>query len=89
MRGAGRAPHRPPGHRAPARQRPRRQEPPLPRELALNGIEEKKLRTVFYEAIDGDAEAKRKAYYRARKWAISAKVIEIAEGFVIRQGDGT
>lgn len=53
-------------------------------DLALNGMDEKKLRTVFYEAIDGDAEAKRKAYYRARQWAISAGVFEIAEGVVIR-----
>ena len=58
-------------------------------DLALNGIEEKKLRTVFYEAVDGDAEAKRKAYYRARKWAISAGVIEVAEGIVIRREGGT
>lgn len=58
-------------------------------DLALNGIEEKKLRTVFYEAVDGDSEAKRKAYYRARKWAIGAGLIEVAEGVVIRIGDGT
>ena len=53
-------------------------------ELALNGIEEKKLRTVFYESIDGDAEAKRMAYWRARKWAVNSGLVEIAQGVVIR-----
>lgn len=57
-------------------------------ELAHNGIEEKKLRTVFYEAIDGDPEMKRKAYYRARKWAVAAGLVEVAEGFVVRLQDG-
>lgn len=55
-------------------------------DFAQNGIEEKKLRTIFYEAVDGDGEAKRQAYFRARKWAISSGVIEIAQGFVIRKG---
>lgn len=55
-------------------------------ELALNGIEEKKLRTVFYEAIDGDGDTKRQRYFRARKWAIGANLIEIAQGVVIRLG---
>lgn len=55
-------------------------------ELALNGIEEKKLRTVFYEAINGDSDAKRQAYHRARSWALKAGLIEIAQGFVIRHG---
>lgn len=58
-------------------------------ELALNGIEEKKLRVLFYESIDGDAETKRKAYFRARKWAVSANLVEFAEGICIRFGDGT
>jgi AAA domain len=58
-------------------------------EMAQNGIEEKKLRAVFYEATDGDSEAKRKAYYRARKWAIDAGLLEVAQGVVIRLGDGT
>jgi hypothetical protein len=53
-------------------------------DLAFNGIEEKKLRTVFYEAIEGDAEAKRKAYYRARKWATSNGLIEVAQGVILR-----
>ena len=55
-------------------------------ELALNGAEEKKVRTAFYEAIDGDADSKRQSYYRARKWAINSGVIEIAKGIVIRLG---
>lgn len=53
-------------------------------DLALNGIEEKKLRAVFFEAIDGDSEAKRQAYSRARRWALAAGVIEISQGVVIR-----
>lgn len=53
-------------------------------ELASNGIEEKKLRTVFYESIDGDAETKRMAYWRARKWAVKSGLVEIAQGTVIR-----
>lgn len=57
-------------------------------ELALNGIEEKKLRTLFMESIDGDAETKRKAYFRARKWAIGAGLIEVAQGYVIRLSAG-
>lgn len=58
-------------------------------EVALNGMEEKKVRTVFYESIDGDIEAKRQAYNRARKWAINAGLLDIAEGFVIRLGSVT
>lgn len=58
-------------------------------ELALNGMEEKKLRVLFYESIDGDAETKRKAYFRAKKWAVSAALVEFAEGVCIRLGDGT
>lgn len=58
-------------------------------ELAQNGVEEKRLRTMFYEAIDeGEAEMKRKAYYRARAWAIKAGLVEIAQGVVIRLQEG-
>lgn len=53
-------------------------------ELASNGMEEKKLRTLFYQSVDGDAEAKRQAYFRARKWALNSGLMEIAQGFVIR-----
>jgi len=53
-------------------------------DLALNGMDESKLRTVFCDAIDGEAEAKRKAYYRARKWAVSAGLIEVVQGVIVR-----
>lgn len=53
-------------------------------ELASNGIEEKKLRTLFYESIDGDSETKRMAYWRARNWALKSGLVEIAQGVVIR-----
>lgn len=53
-------------------------------DMAVNGIEEKKLRTLFCEAIDGDATKKRQAYFRAKKWAVDAGVLEVAMGFVIR-----
>ena len=53
-------------------------------ELAVGGIEEKKLRTLFCEAIEGESETKRKAYYRARQWAVSAGLIEVSQGVVIR-----
>lgn len=53
-------------------------------ELAHSGIEEKKLRTLFYESIDGDSEAKRQAYWRAKSWALKSGLVEIAQGFVIR-----
>jgi hypothetical protein len=55
-------------------------------DLAINGIEEKKLRQLFYEAMEGDADTKRMAYFRSRKWATSNSLIEIAQGVVIRIG---
>ena len=52
--------------------------------LAQNGMPEKELRNLFSRDVDiADSEARRKAYYRARLWAIEAGYIEIAEGFVI------
>lgn len=56
-------------------------------DLAVNGIEEKKLKTIYFESIEGDGEKKRKAYFRARKWAVSNGIIEIAQGYVLRLGD--
>lgn len=53
-------------------------------DLALNGIEEKKLRMLFCESIDGEAETKKKAYFRAKRWAVSAGIIEFAQGVTIR-----
>lgn len=57
-------------------------------ELALNGVEEKKLRIIFCEAMDGDAETKRKAYFRAKRWAEAAHLVEFSKGFVIRLKSG-
>lgn len=51
--------------------------------LLQNGMEEKKLRTLFYESTDGDSDTKRQAYYRARKWAVSNGIFEVAQGTVI------
>jgi len=53
-------------------------------DMALDGMEEKKLRTIFYEVIDGDGAAKRQAFNRARSWAIKAGLIEVAKGVIIR-----
>lgn len=53
-------------------------------QLVQNGMKEKELRTVFYEHLqDVDPDAKKKAFYRARTWAIESRLIEIAEGIVI------
>lgn len=56
-------------------------------ELALNGIEEKKLRTLFYESMEGEYATKKQSYHRARQWAIDAGILEIAQGVVIRLGE--
>lgn len=56
-------------------------------ELALHGIEESKLRTLFLEAVDGDANAKRQAYFRSKKWAVSRRLVEFAQGIVLREGE--
>ncbi len=53
-------------------------------DLALNGMPEKELRVVFYEAIDGAQDMKKQAYHRARAWAIKNKLLEIAQGYVVR-----
>ena len=52
--------------------------------LAQNGMAEKELRKVFGDEVDiTDPEARRKAYYRSRSWAIENGFVEIAEGVVI------
>ncbi len=52
--------------------------------LVQNGMEERNLRKAFYELLEGlDAEAKKKAYYRAKAAAIDAKHLDIAQGIVI------
>ena len=53
-------------------------------ELAQNGMPEKELRKVFYERVDTtDPEARKKAFYRARDWAVGQGFIEVAQGIVI------
>jgi len=52
--------------------------------LVQNGMAEKELRKLFYDTlVDLDAEAKRKAYGRARKMAEQRGDVEVAEGFVM------
>lgn len=47
--------------------------------LAHDGQTERELRKVFYESIpEADAEARKKAFYRARDWAVKAGYFEIA-----------
>ena len=52
--------------------------------LASNGMKEAELRKVFYEdcAVD-DPESRRKAYFRARKWAMSRGMFEVVQGIVV------
>lgn len=54
--------------------------------LVQNGMQEKHLRKAFYEDVvaDLDAEAKKKAYQRARQDAERGGFIEFSEGFVIK-----
>lgn len=52
--------------------------------LMQNGGLESELRTVFYRECGLDnAEARKKAYQRARSWAIGHGFLEIAEGYVL------
>lgn len=52
--------------------------------LLQNGLEEKQLRRIFYERIGAkEPEAKKKAFFRARAWAIQNGLIDIAQGVVI------
>lgn len=47
--------------------------------LAQSGMQERELRKVFYDAIpEVDAEARKKAFWRARDWAIKSGYFEIA-----------
>lgn len=55
--------------------------------LVYNGMDERGLRKAFYELLEGlDAEAKKKAYFRARAAALEAGRIEISDGTVIVLG---
>lgn len=48
-----------------------------------NGMPEADLRSLFCGHVEGDAQTKRQAYFRAKKWAIDQRLIDVAEGFVI------
>jgi hypothetical protein len=55
--------------------------------LVQNGMAEKDLRRAFYEQLGTlDADAKKKAYYRARDRAIKSGAFEVAEGYVLVLG---
>ena len=52
--------------------------------LVSNGMDERALRKAFYELLEGlDAEAKKKAFFRAKSAAVDCKQIEIVQGIVI------
>jgi hypothetical protein len=52
--------------------------------LAQDGMKESELRKAFREDCDvADPESAKRAYFRARKWAMSKQVFEIAQGIVI------
>lgn len=52
--------------------------------LACSGMKEAELRKAFYEdCAVADADSRRMAYFRARKWALSKQFFEIAQGVVI------
>ena len=52
--------------------------------LAQNGIQEAALRKAFYEDCEElNPDARRQAYFRARKWAMGKGFFEIAQGTVI------
>jgi hypothetical protein len=55
--------------------------------LVQNGEQEKLLRKAFYDELAAagmsDADSRKKAYYRARDWAVKQGLIEIAEGYIL------
>lgn len=52
--------------------------------LVQNGMAEKELRKAFYEDLGtNDPEARKKAFYRARDWAVSNGYFEIAQGRIL------
>lgn len=58
--------------------------------LIQNGQSEKELRQLFFAECSADsAEGRKKAYQRARAWAVSAGLIEVAQGVVITLKSGT
>lgn len=54
-------------------------------DLIVSGMDEKSLRRGYYELLGGtlDGDAKKKAYYRARDWAVKAGLMEVAGGTVL------
>jgi hypothetical protein len=52
--------------------------------LLQNGMDEKSLRKAFYEEAGiAEPEARKKAFYRARDWAVGQGLIELRQGVVI------
>lgn len=52
--------------------------------LAYNGIPEKELRFAFYENLNGkEPDAKRQAWYRALRWAVENRLLEVSQGVVM------
>lgn len=52
--------------------------------LAVSGMSEKELRNLFYSELTGkEPDAKRQAWYRALRWAVENRLIEVAQGVVI------
>lgn len=52
--------------------------------LLQNGQKESELRTQFYADCDAStADGRRQAYFRAKKWAESSGLMEVAQGYVI------
>lgn len=52
--------------------------------LLQNGMREAELRKAFYEDVGlDDLESRKKAYQRAKAWAVKAGFIEVAAGVVI------
>ncbi len=59
-------------------------------ELLQNGMKEKELRHAFYDQLsEMDSDARRQAYFRARKWAIQSNIMEIAQGVIVMLDRGT
>ena len=52
--------------------------------LLQNGQAESELRTVFYRECGLDsADSRKKAYQRAKSWAVGAGLVEVSEGYVL------
>lgn len=51
--------------------------------MAQNGMREDDLRKAFVETVDGDADTRRQAYFRAKKWASNSGILDFADGYVL------